>query len=416
MFVPAVYDDAGLIDNDEKLMETLTEYYSVTGICPVIYTTYDEVWNGSDPASTDSYADLETYAFCTYTDNFSDEQHFVIVYSIPEADAEALKEGRITVPDYSWEAVQGDDTDPLITEGFFRAFARRIQKDLESGLGPGETFDNAFVFALRDAEDTLKPFSLGNIINMAKNIVPVLIVAGFIVPMLVISIKRYIRDRDVEYEEVPLESDDISSVSGVSSGTAYSGSYSSATAAISRNGPVVVSIVSLVFIVPFIFVGLGITAFGGILLSQGESYGGTFLLIFGILWTILSAVPTIKVISALLKKKKESAEETSLTAEYPKAEYPKVNYPQANYPQADIPDADYPDIDKDYSSVVPNPFVPLNSRPAPSDNKPDQPAPSSPFVPLKDKPEFDPQFFGSAKSDIEEDDEDYKRMKRKGFE
>jgi len=32
------------------------------------------------------------------------------------------------------------------------------------------------------------------------------------------------------------------------------------------------------------------------------------------------------------------------------------------------------------------------------------------------QPEFDPQFFGSAKSDYESDDEDYRRMKRKGFE
>jgi hypothetical protein len=32
------------------------------------------------------------------------------------------------------------------------------------------------------------------------------------------------------------------------------------------------------------------------------------------------------------------------------------------------------------------------------------------------KQEFDPQFFQPAKSSIEEDDEDYKRMKRQGFE
>ena len=32
------------------------------------------------------------------------------------------------------------------------------------------------------------------------------------------------------------------------------------------------------------------------------------------------------------------------------------------------------------------------------------------------KPEFDPVFFNDAKSSIEDDDEDYKRMKRQGFE
>jgi hypothetical protein len=32
------------------------------------------------------------------------------------------------------------------------------------------------------------------------------------------------------------------------------------------------------------------------------------------------------------------------------------------------------------------------------------------------KPEFDPVFFNDSKSNIEDDDEDYKRMKRQGFE
>ena len=62
-----------------------------------------------------------------------------------------------------------------------------------------------------------------------------------------------------------------------------------------------------------------------------------------------------------------------LTAEYPKAEYPK---------------AEYPDV---------QPVVPNNAPPA-------------------SEPEFDPTFFGSAKSDYESDDEDYKRMKRQGYE
>jgi len=44
--------------------------------------------------------------------------------------------------------------------------------------------------------------------------------------------------------------------------------------------------------------------------------------------------------------------------------------------------------------------------------KPVTPAPSVPDT----QTEFDPQFFGSAKSDYEEDDEEYKRMKRRGFE
>ena len=41
-----------------------------------------------------------------------------------------------------------------------------------------------------------------------------------------------------------------------------------------------------------------------------------------------------------------------------------------------------------------------------------------PFVPLpsSQETEFDPVFFNDSKSNIEDDDEDYKRMKRQGFE
>ena len=363
---------------------------------------FDEEWNGMDPKSTDIYEDLETYTYFKYVDNFSDEQHFVFVYSIPGSDAEALRDGRITVPDYSWEAVQGDDTDLIITEGFFRHMANLIQKDLENGLGPGEAFNNAFEFAIRDSENTFNTFSPGNIIKLLRNAFPVLFVGGIITAMLVISIRRYIRDKDVEYEEVPLDSDDISSASTGTyySGSSYSGAYSSGTAEITRVGKTVTGIVGLVFMVPFVLSGIGMIIFSTILLSGGDSQVGGFMLIFGILWTLISAVPTVKMISLLVKKKNEP-EITPLTVEYPKAEYPKAEFPKSEFPEAEPQFSD-----KELDAAVPNPFVPLNSRPAASD----------PFSASDDKPEFDPRFFEPSKSNIEDDDEDYKRMKRQGFE
>ena len=43
-------------------------------------------------------------------------------------------------------------------------------------------------------------------------------------------------------------------------------------------------------------------------------------------------------------------------------------------------------------------------------------AKQSTFTSSPDRTEFDPAFFNNPKSNIEDDDEDYKRMKRKGFE
>ena len=114
------------------------------------------------------------------------------------------------------------------------------------------------------------------------------------------------------------------------------------------------------------------------------------MLLFGIIWTLISLFILASMIFALIKVKSAKTNEEPLTAEYPKAEYPDVN--------TDDPVAAFVP-----SNDQPNPFVPLKDQP-------------SPFVPSADKEEFDQRFFEPAKSNIEEDDEDYKRMKRKGFE
>ena len=127
---------------------------------------------------------------------------------------------------------------------------------------------------------------------------------------------------------------------------------------------------------------------GSVILSQGERSGGMIMLGFGIFWTAIVVFMLIRIITGLAKRRSQ-AETTPLTAEYPKAEYPKAEYPKNEYPKAD-----YPDIDS---------WKPEDGQ-------------SSPFVPLKEQPEFDPQFFNTSNSNIEDDDDDYKRMKRKGFE
>ena len=49
---PAVHDDIEVISDEESLIDTLKDYQELTGICPVIYTTFDEIWK-------DQYVDLE---------------------------------------------------------------------------------------------------------------------------------------------------------------------------------------------------------------------------------------------------------------------------------------------------------------------------------------------------------------------
>ena len=391
---PAIYDYADQIKDEDTLNEKIDDYYVLTGICPVIYTVYDEDWSDRNPNLSTVYENLETYAYCTYVDNFSDEQHFVIVYSISRRDAERLSQGRITVPDYSWEACQGDDTDPIITEAMFKRFGHLVQDDLENGNDPGVAFETAFEYAKKDAESKLNPGSPSRIISFIRSLMPLMFTAAIIVPMLVITIKRYIKDRDVEYEEVPFDgSEPISSgssgLSGVSAGgyaessSGYSRSYSASASTASKVG----AIIGLVFMIPFLITGVGLIIGGIVLLSNVDQGVGGFMLIFGIIWSALSALMFFKTLSALFKAKSRDVT-APLTAEYPKAEYPKADYPDAS-----------PFADND----------PVSSFTPPQDT-------ASPFVPLKDQTEFDPCFFEPAKSNIEDDDEDYKRMKRKGYE
>ena len=399
---PQIYDDAHLIENEDVLMETIKEYYVQTGICPVIYTVYDDDWSASNPALSEVYEDLETYAYFKYVDNFTDEQHFVIVYSVSIHDAELMRSGKIDIPNYSWEACQGDDTDPIITEGMFRRFGHLVQDELEKGDDPGDAFAAGFRFAISDAESRLSPTSPSRIIGIIRSFMPMLFVGALIIPMLVLSIRNYIKDRDVEYEEVPFDREDTVSYAdgqGLNAG-AYTGTYTGASGYRSESSgvmPKVVSIISLVFVIPFILTGLIFIGVGIFMGAEADRDIGGFLLVFGILWTVLSAGILFGSIRALIKNIKKKPEDT-LTAEYPSAEYPHAEYPKSEYPQTEYPGA-APMSDND----------PVNAF------TPSQDAPS-PFVPLKDQPEFDQRFFESAKSDIEEDDEDYKRMKRKGFE
>ncbi len=374
--MPAVHDDIGAIKDEDELEDRINEYCDLTGICPVIYTVYDEDWEID-------YRNLEDYTYDKYVDNFRDEQHFVIVYSVPYRDMELLNEGKIRVPDYSWEAVQGDETDPFLTESEFRSFGKVVMKALERGYDPGTAFSEAFSLSIKDAESKLDPGSPAGIFQLIGSVLPLLFIAGIFVPILILTIKQYKRDKYVDYVEVPLDDQPQASAGGVSAGfhtETYSGpNYSSRsfsyTPSESAPMPKGVKIFSLLFFIPFVIAGIVMIATAaGMLAAGGDGSFGVMLLIFGLVWT---TIITVTIINFFVKNfKKTKAAETPLTAEYPKAEYPQAEYPAAQMP-------------------VQN---------------------SSPVSPASGNTEFDPRFFDTSKSDYDSDDEDYRRMKRKGYE
>ncbi len=122
-----IEDGAGVIADEEALGESLEAFWKKTGIAPAVITVYNEQWKAS-------YKDLERYAFSAYVNMYnSDEKHWLIVYSIP------AKGG-----DWSWEGMQGNDTDPIITESRANKFTDKLQKLLEDESDVGVAIAKAF--------------------------------------------------------------------------------------------------------------------------------------------------------------------------------------------------------------------------------------------------------------------------------
>ncbi len=111
--------------------EILQKFEDETGISPYVLTVYDEDWK--------NYDELWEYAYDEYYDLFDDEQHFLIVYSEPENAA------KLDFVDWSWEGIQGDDTDRILTESNMEIFNKDLHDNfLRDNVSVGEAFEKTF--------------------------------------------------------------------------------------------------------------------------------------------------------------------------------------------------------------------------------------------------------------------------------
>lgn len=110
-----VEDNIGVIENKKQLKKSMEAFYDKTGIIPAVITVSNSDWN-------EDYASLERYAYDVYVNRFKDEDHWLIVYS------EAIKDNGFN--DWYWEGMQGDNTDPVLTEKRADAFTISLHKRL----------------------------------------------------------------------------------------------------------------------------------------------------------------------------------------------------------------------------------------------------------------------------------------------
>lgn len=183
-----IMDTIGVIDNEESLEVVLQEFEDKTGISPYVMTVYDSEWQ-------EEYGELWEYAYRIYVNEFTDEQHFLLVYSEPENAAE------LDFVDWSWEEIQGDETDPILTETNMERFNKDLNDNfLRDNVSVGEAYETA----LKNSLSYLMERS-----NGSKESVKILIIFFSIWNLIIIGaivnvISSY-KKTNRDYQEVPME-------------------------------------------------------------------------------------------------------------------------------------------------------------------------------------------------------------------
>lgn len=129
-----IQDELGVFKDTSKLWDVLYDFYDTTGIIPVIVTLANDEWKSNG-------YDLEQYAYNWYVANYSDERHWLIMYS---EDPDSWATDRFG--DWCWEGMQGDDTDKILTETVTANFTDRLHANLlaHERMTKEEAFTDAF--------------------------------------------------------------------------------------------------------------------------------------------------------------------------------------------------------------------------------------------------------------------------------
>ena len=126
-----IKDEMKVIGDEKGLMSELKAFQKKTGITPAVVTISNEEW-------MNSYYSLEDYAYDRYLEEFSDEMHWLIVYSQPEAN-----KGKREY--WYWEGMQGNKTDSVLTYSVTNSFDTDFTFYLNDEL---KSFDDALKASL----------------------------------------------------------------------------------------------------------------------------------------------------------------------------------------------------------------------------------------------------------------------------
>ena len=147
---PASYDSNIIIedsidvisDSDEmELQKAFEVFRDKTGISCALITADNETWSPY-------YSSLENYAYDLYVNHWTDEKHWLFVYTQPVGT-----ESSSGFVDWYWEGMQGDDTDSILTSSVTDDFNEDVQRYLTMNT---YSVGDAFTTAITDLTGNVK--------------------------------------------------------------------------------------------------------------------------------------------------------------------------------------------------------------------------------------------------------------------
>ena len=127
----SITDEANVLDSTAKLEKALSAFSKKAGITPAIVTITTNTW------AKHSYS-LSDYAYNRYVRDFTDENHWLLVYC---ADS-----------NWAFEGMQGDNTDSVLTSGLTDEFNSTLYNYLKNGRDVSEAFAYSFIKINKDAK------------------------------------------------------------------------------------------------------------------------------------------------------------------------------------------------------------------------------------------------------------------------
>lgn len=149
-----IKDEANVLSSDDHLRRSLDAFYAKSGIVPAVITVKDRDWAIK--------GNLEKYAYDRYLSEFDDEMHWLIVYSEPSDGV-----------NWAFEGMQGNYTDPLLTEKLTASFNEKLYTELKTSSSVDRCIADSFDFITPKIR---KP----KLSHYAGQIVPILLMLAFV--------------------------------------------------------------------------------------------------------------------------------------------------------------------------------------------------------------------------------------------